>query len=307
MAAIVFEPGKEVADINSAQTRISVPSHLDQVPWLDFQKERACALTDALSLELEKMARKPTAKRVHDTRVALRRWFSIWSVLKEQDWESKNIRKRVLKKLRHLLKLLGRLRDWDVSLELGQALGCPQALLELWQCERKRHLREVRAEITRLSIPDLLMKLRNYLLKRYSKLRHAEHYLNEKTYTKLDIAVNEQERRVQLLESVAQSGSQLHELRLAIKHWRYLMVEFFGLTNLQLVKAQQILGNLHDYESLEELLADKQVPEILALVKVRKNELLSAFTEIRSSLPYGLRPILISTTYSSTLNNRSNC
>lgn len=346
MTALMFEESDPiVAEGRQARYIATIPPHIEETPWLDFQRSRARALCDALSLELEKLTRKPTANRVHDTRVALRRWFSIWAILKQDGWESKKIRKQVLKKLRRLLKALGSLRDWDVNLELGTTFGCPPEILAQWQKEQKLVRKSVQARINKLDTAALLMRLRNFLHNRYEKLRAQAAASPDKplsTYQRLDWAVGKQEERVRALEATASTPEELHQLRLAIKRWRYLMTEFFGLTNLQLVKAQQILGKLNDLQRLNTLLAERavspvtkkkvppvtekevpqmtekvapqvtgneippvtekeapqvtgnEVPPVTEKIKAERERLLSEFAEIRHSLPYGLRPLIVS-------------
>jgi hypothetical protein len=86
-------------------------------------------------------------------------------------------------------------------------------------------------------------------------------------------------------------------LRLSIKAWRYLLAEFYGLTNLQLVRAQQILGKLNDLHRVETLLAESKTPlanEALSKLNEQREKLLDDFTQFRESLPYGLRPTISS-------------
>jgi CHAD domain-containing protein len=275
----------------------SIPPQYEESSWLEFELSRARALADALSLELEPLTRKPTAARVHSTRVVLRRWFSVWALLREDHWESGKFKHNVIKKLRRLSKLLGELRDWDVNLELGASFGCPQELLAHWEEERKLIRKEVKDRIGGLGTAKLLMRLRNYLQRHYEKLRTesaSSPVKAQSTYERLNEAVTNQEERVKELEATASTPEELHQLRLAIKRWRYLMTEFFGLTNLQLVKAQQLLGRLNDYKRLENLLIGEELPEVASKLKAERERILVEFAGIRGALPYGLRPLMIS-------------
>ncbi len=299
MAAITIERSAPDKTEQMPHLPVCVPPHIVETPWLEYQQLRARVLCDALSIELEGISSKPSAARVHDTRVTLRRWFSVWAVLKQDGWESRKIRSKVIKPLRQLLRALGSLRDWDVALELGQALGCPQTVLEEWSKEQRQARREVKAFISRIDTGALVMRLLNHLIKRYEKLRSSaisEPGSKLSTYEHLDLAVTQQETRVKELESTASTPAELHQLRLAIKRWRYLMTEFFGLTNLQLVKAQQLLGRLNDYQRLDMLLAaqSEQLPQLSANLKAESQRLLGELDCLRHSLPYGLRPKVLS-------------
>lgn len=302
MTAIIFEQSGDSIARSSSSTRFSavIPPHIEQASWLDFQRCTELALCDSVSQELEPLSKKPTEKRVHETRIALRRWFSVWTVLKEDGWSSKKIDKKVVSKLRKLLKSLGKLRDLDVNIELGQTFGCPQSILAEWHEEQRHVRRAVRNRISHLEPALLLMRLRNYLNKRYAALRDKSTQSSAKppsTYYLLDRFVCEQERRVKELESAASTPEELHKLRLAIKRWRYLLTEFFGLTNLQLVRAQQLLGRLNDYQRIENLLVERQQPElaeVIEKIKAERATLVTEFAAVRENLPYGLRPIVIS-------------
>src|SRR5262249_28091182 len=71
-------------------------------------------------------------------------------------------------------------------------------------------------------------------------------------------------------EMKAFTPAQLHELRIEIKSWRYFLTEFFGLTNLQIVKAQQLLGKVHDIDRMLEILDDsKKLPTLSSDKKAR--------------------------------------
>jgi CHAD domain-containing protein len=109
----------------------------------------------------------------------------------------------------------------------------------------------------------------------------------------------EQEQFARQVERKASTPESLHQLRLCIKAWRYLLTEFFGLTNLELVKAQQLLGKFNDvHRALVLLESDPQAQELAkdAIAKLQKQseQLMKEFSEFRKALPYGLRPTIVS-------------
>jgi CHAD domain-containing protein len=98
----------------------------------------------------------------------------------------------------------------------------------------------------------------------------------------------------------ANTDEELHQLRLSVKRWRYILAEIFGLTNLELVLAQQLLGKHHDLTLLKEALeatSNKlKAKNIVGLEEAQSRlvlELRSLTEEIiplKDNLPYGLRP-----------------
>lgn len=279
----------------------TVPPHLDGSPWLMFEQQRALHIYDDLSRTLRKLAKKPSAERVHEARVVLRRWDCIWNVLEADGWSTKKHWKQVGKELKKIRHLLGTLRDCDVNIEVAESLNAPQDIIEKWLNERKSIARKTKKELKNLEVDKLLKRLSTFLLKRPEKLRHDfESNGNsgaDSAYNHLEPFVKAQEEIARKLASAAQTPEELHALRLGIKAWRYLLAEFYGLTNLHLVRAQQILGKLNDLHRVEVLLAATGSPlanESLSKSNEEREKLLDDFTQFRETLPYGLRPMISS-------------
>lgn len=273
------------------------PDHLVGIPWLDYEKDCALALCDSLLAELARLSKRLTAGRVHDTRVALRRWFSLWWVLDKDRWQTKGIKRKVLRKLRQLLSELGRLRDWDVNIELAGELGCPATLTGSWERQRTKLRGKVRKQMKRLDADKLISRLRRYIERRPEKLKsklHDPSAFSVSAYEHLERYVAEQEDTVRSLEAGAQSEEELHQLRLAVKRWRYLLTEFFGVTNLKLVRTQQTLGRLNDLSRLQALVAGKADLKFASQLDYQRKKLLAELEQIRKELPYGLRPQQVS-------------
>ena len=314
-----------VEDKPSLLSPAKIPPHLDESLWLDFEEATALACSDALDEELSRLYARTSAKRVHDSRVALRRWSSIWAVLKQDGWESKKLTRQVTGKLRKLLKNLGRLRDWDVNLELGEALGCTQPTLKRWLEQRSRIRKRVKALIKDLKVHELVAQLKRQIQRRYNKIRGrlvppgleslrpgdqqpaaatgpgqiscragGSAAPMESAYQHLERYIRRQEELVRKLEATATTAEELHRLRLAVKRWRYLLTEFYGVTNLQLVKAQQILGKLNDLGRLSSLMGPAEAGAVQARLQEDKQKLLAEFAQFRKKLPYGLRPAIFS-------------
>jgi CHAD domain-containing protein len=291
----------------------TVPPHLNQCSWLEFEEQTAVLLFEGLAQELKAINKKASAKRVHDTRVALRRWDSIWAVLERDGWRTKEYWSETGKTLKKLRKLLGDLRDWDVNMELGDSLTVPDIVLERWSQERLKVAKQVESELRRTDIKTLIKRMRKFIHARAGKLRDQleesePDKLKQTAYIHLNPFLIENEELTRMTERLAHDPLSLHGLRLCIKAWRYLLTEFFGLTNLELVRAQQLLGKYNDLHRVRRSL--EQEPFALAKDAISKIDsqsavLMKEFTEFRKSLPYGLRPAVISTAKRETGKSRT--
>lgn len=282
--------------------RMSIPTHLEQVFWLDFELDCAIGLWKSLKRELTRLVKRSSVNRVHDTRIALRRWNAAWKVLKQDGWESKAYRKKIGKKLRKLRTLLGNLRDWDVNLEIARMLALPNRVTDAWAKQRALAATQVRKELNSLKVQGLLKRLKVVLKKRHRRLQDRlkrSGYRKAPAYDHLEPYLQSLESASLGLEKQASTANELHQLRLSIKHWRYFLTEFFGLTNLQLVQAQQLLGKFNDLQRVLCLLEqDKivKVKNVIAKIKEQQKTYLQEFEKVRKSLPFGLRPTTISLT-----------
>src|SRR5262249_43031753 len=283
-AVAIEKSGSSGPDEFSLRGTSRVPTHLDETPWLEFEQATVLALCDSLEKELNKLIEKASAKQVHDTRVALRRWFSVWSVLKQDDWQSKKFKRQAIARLRRLLRTLGSLRDWDVNLALGEELGCSKEIVKNWDRERDIARDNVKTTIKSLNPGSLMRRVRKYLKRRPLKLRDKWAQTGEpmeSAFNHIDTYILAQEDMVRELEARAPTPEQLHELRLGVKRWRYMLTEFFGLTNLQLVRAQQILGRLHDLDRISDLLDGNCPDDVRLRLEEQRRQLLQDFSLIR--------------------------
>ncbi len=279
----------------------AVPPHLAGSPWLMFEQQTALLIYDDLSRTLRRLSKKPSADRVHEARVVLRRWDCIWHVLEEDGWLSKQYWRQVGKEFREIRHMLGTLRDCDVNIEVAESLSAPQEIIENWLIERKQIARKTKKRLKNLNVEKLLKRMSEFLLKRPEKLRHDFESNGasgtDSAYTHLEPFIKAQEQIAHDLASTAKKPEELHALRLGLKTWRYLLAEFYGLTNLQLVRAQQILGKLNDLHRVAVLLEATKSPlanESLSKSNQQREKLLDDFTQFRESLPYGLRPSISS-------------
>jgi len=225
--------------------------------------------------------------------VALRRWWSVWFVLRQDGWRDDSYKAMVGRRLKKLDSMLGAVRDWDVNLKTASAADLPQEIIDYLKERRRQSRKRVRSKVRRLKPKKILRNLVAYLSAQArqmrdtsplpARLRSGEH---------LEGMLRQEEKAVFKLEADATTPEDLHCLRLAIKRWRYLLVEFFGLTSLELVEAQQCLGRLNDIRRLACLLRQAQLLSSPLERKLLSEErsALRRFQQIRKSLPFGLRP-----------------
>ena len=287
----------------------TAPPHLREQPWLELEQQTALGIYEDVEKVLKKLNKaklnkEPAAKLVHETRIVLRRWESIWGVLERDGWSEKRFWKRTGNKLRKLHKMLGALRDWDVNLELAEQYDLPASVKKVFKKERAKAGAKVAKSLEKLEVKKLSKALLKFLLKRPQQIavRHAgSSRLFQSAYSHLEPLLAEQEDTARALEAHAHTPQEMHELRLVVKAWRYLLADFFGLTNLELVRAQQLLGKLNDLERLSQLvgaIASQDAGSTRAMIKLQEQKLkhLGEFDAMRMNLPYGLRPSVTSVT-----------
>jgi CHAD domain-containing protein len=273
--------------------RSDVPPHLATVSWIDHETNTALLAFKDLRKDLKELKKKVSAARVHRSRVTLRRWASIWSVLRKDGWETEKFNRQVGKPLRRLQKLLGGLRDLDVNIEQGERLGCTQEQFNVWMKDHSRAQEKLEKFVDRKDITKILKRLEEFLKKHGEKVQQLlpRAKAEQSAFDHIEFFLLKQESITREQAESAHTPEEFHQLRLSIKRWRYLLTEFFGVTNLELVRAQQILGQMHDLDRLTPILLHADNEEAaLAKLKTRRKELLSEIEQMRRRLPYGLRP-----------------
>jgi CHAD domain-containing protein len=278
-----------------------VPPHLRNNPWPTYQIDVLAKLFPELRKALNKLRRKITSKRVHAARVVLRRWQAVTKVVTSEVSPIRNY-KGLKVRLNTVRKILGNLRDWEILLELGETLDIPESLQCKWRQKRVRLLAKVEKCVSGKSLSKRLRQFNKSLKQQQQNLarfKDVSHLGAISAYNHLEPLLDKLEDQARQAESTAFSPEQLHELRLKIKYWRYFLTEFYGLTNLELVKAQQLLGKIHDLDFLVEVISQSKKPSILdnrklARIMDLRQSLLQEFAQLRRHLPYGLRPSMTS-------------
>jgi CHAD domain-containing protein len=314
--------------------KILAPEHLLSSSWLELEKAQASRVFSDLEKMLGKLSKKLTEKRVHDVRVALRRWYSVWDILAIDGWENSGypdggFEKSIGCNLRKINKNLGQLRDLDVSLSLARDLHINQFVVRHLSKKRKKLTRKVQKEIAKLNPDKLINRLRSYLAGKSHELQYSakngtKHSNGDHSplqdslplspelsaFKHMNQFLLQSEHHCRLLCENSRGNDELHELRLSIKRWRYLLSEFLGLTNLELVNAQQILGRIRDLYGLREDIEHLKRPLAKAFAKDRLSrddlkadkELIATTIEqqfvllapVIERLPFGLRPYSLS-------------
>jgi CHAD domain-containing protein len=264
-----------------------------KIAWISFEALAAYRLLENLQLQLYRLDKKLSVKRIHDARVAIRRWSAIWNVLRENGWESPKFRKKASEPLAHLLTHLGKTRDLDVMLELGDQLGCKPRFIKRLEKNRRLAARSLKKELDKTQASFLIQYIASYLQQRETKLEKAlgdSSSAAESVEQHVNFALEHQEEHVESLQSELDSPKGMHQLRLSLKAWRYLVTEFCGIRNSELELAQTVLGEIHDLDTLNELLLEDGA-NILALanLKQRRTKLIEQAKSVVNRLPYGLR------------------
>lgn len=277
--------------------RSVAPPHLARTSWITHEANCALSVYQELRKDLRDLKKKVTAGRVHRARVTLRRWFSIWKVLRTDQWESKSYKRKIGGRLKKMQKMLGELRDTDVNIDQAEKLGCGSTLIALWTARRQHLEHKLERYVQAQDINDLMNRLGRYLRKRAQKIQAGlpRAKAEQSAYQHIEMFLLNQESVVRELAETARTPEELHRFRLTIKSWRYLLTEFFGVTNLELVRAQQILGQIHDLDRLTPLLVHSdEKKEVLVTAKEKRKQYLAQIEEMRRRLPYGLRPQITS-------------
>jgi CHAD domain-containing protein len=280
---------------NESAEQLKNHNHVERVAWVAFQAAAAYKLLEQMQTEIKRVRSKQSVPRVHDSRVALRRWFAIWHVMRADGWESKKFRNNAIVPMEHLLEQLGEVRDMDVLLELARDLNCKDAFLDKLKGYRNEARKELVKSLKIVDISELIKYISRYLQKRRHKMEAAVRQSTlaaESASDHMHAILVEHEHVVRKLEEAATDPKGMHHLRLAIKGWRYLFSEFFNLKNAELEKVQGLLGDIHDLDKLSEwLLNDGGNIIAISNLKQRRSALLEEVPGALLELPYGLRPI----------------
>lgn len=289
---IDIEARKSVTSEKSAKegsdSTFTPAPHLAEGSVVEYELNTALSLQAAMQDALKKLKHKTSKERVHKSRVSLRRWFSVWSLLEEEGWSTEEFNRDHIAPLKKLLKAMGQLRDTDVALENAHKLECSESFIKRLKRQRKKKQKKLAALLDEIAPIEITDSISTYLHRQAEQMGKVSKCT---PYEVLDEHLRLQEKKVKALARKAATAEALHKTRLGIKKWRYLLTECMGLTNFDLVTAQTLLGELHDLDRLELILRKHDEPSAtFKRLRIARAELFRGWTGIRESLPYGLRP-----------------
>lgn len=194
---------------------------------------------------------RPTEENVHKMRTTIRRLRSVLALMKVT---SKH------KQLKKLARRLGEQRDLDVALINANKFKLSCGKLK----KRQKKQRKLTQEILR---PKKIIPLKESLSKVAQKI-------SEHPPLKLETSFAAKKKELQKLKHKNMSVEELHRARILVKEVRYLM-EAMGKPTTKLKKLQNLLGEIHDLEILQEKLGkDAAVAKVMA-AKIKRFELLT--------------------------------
>lgn len=266
----------------------------NMVAWIKDQSTAITKVYQRIDTALTKLSKKTSRKRVHQARVALRHLFALWPILCEDGWQTKSFEKRVMKPLDGLLTQLGTVRNNDVNLILAKELDCPPALMKKWSKKRQKSNRKLKQHVKSMDIKSILKEMKVFFAKQpqtvsqriakstLAKENPAKHILN---------ALQKQEHVVKTLAMKPSTPQEFHQLRLAVKQWRYLLDDLCSTSNESLEYAQGALGKLHDLDRIRPLLqGDEKLISCLANLNNMHRKLLFELYDVQEKLPFGFDP-----------------
>ena len=282
-----------------------IPPHLMEPNWLEYEYCVAQDVIAEIECHIEPVHKKAKVKDIHQIRVCLRRWFSIWKVLKQDGWETPSFNKKIHKKLKRFYRTLGVIRDWDVNCKLARKLELPESVVESWKLTRRKERKKQLKSIKQFELRSVIKQLKRYLKSRFVKLRidfiRYQGAREETVFSHFENFLSAIESRTRELSREFKVMEDIHQLRLSIKAWRYLLVEFYGVSNLSLVDCQGHLGQAVDYDRLRLVLesspkafTDFDTRRSIHIVVAKRNTLIKEIVDLKKSIPYGFRPIWIS-------------
>ncbi len=289
---------ESIAEVAYGSSPTAVPPHhLMTMSFVNHSHEVALFAYAAMKDAVNILKKDKGRKNVHDIRVSFRRWFSIWNVLQDS-WDSKDFKESIGDDLRRAYKALGGVRDWDVVVKLANQAMVPQIIIDKMEKRRDRARDRSFKVLKNLKLGKLIGRLEKYLKRQYESLSEelaASTEPAKSAYKQLEEFLEHREIATRELLSSAKTLKELHQVRLSIKAWRYLLAEFFGLSSVELVRAQQLLGQLNDIDRLKEFLLDHNkdgVEEPIENLMAESEKLLEGWSELKLLLPFGLRPYI---------------
>ncbi len=174
----------------------------------------------------KKVHHKPNTDNVHDLRISARR---IHTLIKLFDLDP------FAKPLKKAINRLGKLRDIDVSISQAKEFGLDTGDLK---AERKKQRKKVKNFFTKQQ-QKIIEKIKH----------HAFVTLKDRPEKDLEEVVRDYKNKMGEWRQVNLGRENFHQFRIALKKARYIL-ESQGKKVKELVKLQDLLGDIHDLEVL---------------------------------------------------------
>ncbi len=176
----------------------------------------------------KKVHHHPDSDNVHDLRISARRLHTLIKLF-DLDPFAKPLKKAVNR--------LGKLRDLDVSIAQAKEFGLDTGDLKI---ERKKQRKKVKNFFTKQQ-QKIIEKIKH----------HAFVSLKDRPEKDLEGVVQDYKNQMGEWRRVNLGRENFHQFRVALKKARYLL-ESQGKKVKELVKLQDLLGDIHDLEVLTE-------------------------------------------------------
>jgi CHAD domain-containing protein len=252
-----------------------------------FAHKRATLLLDDLDFEVARTARRADPAKVHDLRVAIRRFVQCLRAF--SDFFPAGRTKKIRRRLRALIDLAGAVRDRDIAMKLlrGFARGPATPLLQQISTQRKEARRALEKELRKLRRKEDCLKWKARL-----KTSPAGQEAADTVTPALPLLVRDYFWAGRDLHAAATfSSDAFHQFRLTGKRLRYTLELFrpcYGpeldgrLATLR--KAQRLLGDANDCVAVKKLLDSgfRKLPGTPSLLKFLDQAALERWAEFRT-------------------------
>ncbi len=185
-----------------------------------------------------RVAREPDGEAVHDLRVACRRLEAALAV-----WRDGRTATRALDAIARIRRRLGRVRETEALLEgLADLPAARAAATDLAKCLKRRRERA--------------RKQGRHLRPLLKDLRHAlADSGNEARARRRTLLLGRFWIRARADALASRGDADLHQARIALKHWRYALEVLSEPPPRGLKSLQDVLGRSHDAAALDDYLA----------------------------------------------------
>ncbi len=204
---------------------------------------RVADLLDSLDLQIRQTLKTPGADKVHDLRVAMRRFVQALVVLESATPGVKGIEKE----LKSPMKRSGEVRDLDIAMKFLGESEVESAAGIIAKIKPKRSKAQAR-----------LKQALRQMVQRGSIAKWRSKLANPAEADPAQVVRRAMKRFFDFGDKAdaARSPKKLHRLRIATKKLRYTL-ELDGRSHDQIQELQSNLGHIHDLDAIRQILANQ--------------------------------------------------